>query len=174
VGASHLNYECLWPYPTSPAGFLFATGGADLIAQPRVFAQLVLDVVSRNPAGPRERARVEELNRSGGRVALVIAGRAGMDLKARHLEPSFSPTAVDQLLGREAGSSTQICEVAFGRAWPDTDACHGSGHGTTGGHKGNERSPDPAAAGRKVVAGRGSDVDAQRRTLTITAGCRAV
>jgi hypothetical protein len=46
-------------------------------------------------------------------------------LQARDVEPSSSPPGVDELLGRETRPRTQVREVTFHRARPDTDELGG-------------------------------------------------
>ena len=75
-------------------------------------------------------------------------------LQARDDEPSLRTSAVDQLLGREAGPCPQVGEVAFGGARADADARHVVGNRSAGHDEGGEHvqlAPGlPIAAARRA------------------------
>jgi hypothetical protein len=98
------------------------------------------------------------------RVGVALVARAPVAVLAA---PGATHAGAEALPGPRAVQS--VVPAAVGLA-----SVLGAASTRAAGDDTTDRSPDPAAAGRKVVEGRGSDFDARRRTLTITAGCRAV
>lgn len=71
-------------------------------------------------------------------IAQRMAGANLVGLQARHDQPPFGTTAIDQLLRREARPCAQVGEVTLRRAWANADARRRARHGPTGRHEGGE------------------------------------
>jgi hypothetical protein len=82
-------------------------------------------------------------------------------LQRRHDEPPLRPPPIDQLLGRETRSGSQVRQVPFRRARPHADERRCFGNGPAGGNEGSEDAVDwqtPCLASSGVWAIRESEM----------------